>query len=190
MGILPSTKSKEPTQTTGKRSSRQMDFSSLPPLNPSGTVGFTNFRDTEVAAANKPRKKTNGAVNGGKQLLIADDSDEEDEDIKIDGPEELDDKDSNTLLSPEESRFRGELAEGLDRIKVCHALPFHIYQQITDPGTAQASEITRGRKPPPDTLWSRFSGAQCKVIPRYVQSVPRATLFWQQHVRWYLQFFR
>lgn len=119
MGILPSTKPKELPQTTGKRSSRGMDFSSLPPLKSGGTVGFTNFRDSHALAPNKSRKKSN-SINDGKQLLGGDDSDDDDDDeeVALKEPEEIDDKDPHNLLSPEESRFRGELADGLDRIKL------------------------------------------------------------------------
>lgn len=119
MGILSSGKGKEPTSATGKGSSRTMDFSKLPPLKSGGTVGFTNFRDNTEASsgANKARKKSNGSmkVNGD------DSDDDEDEDIKIKEEVDMDDKDESmkTLLSPEESEFRGQLAEGLNRIKVC-----------------------------------------------------------------------
>jgi len=126
MGILSSGKGKEPASATGKSSSsRAMDFSKLPPLKSGGTVGFTNFRDNTEASsgASKARKKSNGSMK-----INGDDSDDdEDEDTKIkEEAADMDDKDESmkTLLSPEESEFRGQLAEGLNRIKVCFFL-FH-----------------------------------------------------------------
>jgi len=117
MGILPSGKGKEPSPTTGKRASRQMDFSNLPPLRSTGTVGFTSFRDGESSGAKKSRKKSNGnmALAG-----TGDDSDDdEDEDVKLEEANTMDDdKEVNTLLSPEDSKFSGELVEGVNRIKV------------------------------------------------------------------------
>lgn len=120
MGILQSAKGKEPSPTTGKRASRLTDFSNLPPLKSTGTVGFTNFRDGEASGPKKSRKKTNGGTSaptsGG-----GDESDEdEDEDIKLDEADAMeDDNVLSKILSPEESKFSGELAEGVNRIKVC-----------------------------------------------------------------------
>jgi hypothetical protein len=49
---------------------------------------------------------------------MMEDSDEEDDDnelvVKM---EEVDDKDEKTLLSPEDAKYQGELADGVGRIK-------------------------------------------------------------------------
>ena len=51
--------------------------------------------------------------------VMAEDSEEEDDDVEIVGKmDELDDKDVKTMLSPEDARHQGELAEGVGRIKV------------------------------------------------------------------------
>ncbi|TVY54632.1 hypothetical protein LSUE1_G009896, partial [Lachnellula suecica] len=111
MGIL---KPKQPKGATGstKRRSTQLDFSNLAPLKSGGTVGFSSFRDTDgTTRRNKSRKKSNGSVGA-----MEEDSDEEDEDTEIVGKmEDVEDKDVKTLLSPEDAKFSGELADGLKR---------------------------------------------------------------------------
>jgi hypothetical protein len=58
---------------------------------------------------------------------MAEDSDEDDEDAEIVGKmEEVDDKDGKTLLSPDDAKYSGELADGVGRIKVSSSqLPEH-----------------------------------------------------------------
>lgn len=90
-----------------------MDFSNLGPLKAGGTVGFSTFRDqiTEASRRRKARKKSNGN--------IADDSDEEDDDSEsIGATEDTGDKDEEKKLSPEDTQFSGELADGVNRIRV------------------------------------------------------------------------
>lgn len=78
-----------------------------------GTVGFSAFRDQEAEAARrrKARKKSNGN--------IADDSDDDDDDSDIIKMDEADDKDDGTKPAPEDGKFPGELADGVNRIHVC-----------------------------------------------------------------------
>jgi hypothetical protein len=116
MGILASKQSKAAAGAT-KRSSAQLDFSNLAPLKPGGTVGFTSFRDIDPSSRrNKARKGSNGDVGAMEQ-----DSDEDEEDTEIAGKmEDVEDKDVKTLLSPEDAKFQGELADGVGRIKVSH----------------------------------------------------------------------
>ena len=116
MGILASKQSKTVASGT-KRSSTQLDFSNLAPLKPGGTVGFTSFRDGDPSSRhNKARKRSNGDVGA-----MEEDSDEDDEDVEIVGKmEDVEDKDVKTLLSPEDAKFQGELADGVGRIKVSH----------------------------------------------------------------------
>lgn len=94
-----------------------MDFSNLGPLKPGGTVGFSAFRDNEESSR---KAKTRKASNGS----ILEDSDDDDDDVDIVGKmEEVDDKDVKTMLSPEDAKYSGELAEGVGRIKVCVERP-------------------------------------------------------------------
>lgn len=94
------------------------DFSKLAPLKSGGTVGFSSFRDAEDApgGGSKQRKKSSGGISGAK----AEDSDDEDDDVQIAVKmEDIDDKDDESLIKPEDLQSTGELAEGVERIKVC-----------------------------------------------------------------------
>lgn len=115
MGILNAKQSKGAAAPT-KRRSTQLDFSSLAPLKKGGTVGFSSFRDNEPSARrNKSRKKSNGSIAGEGMA----DSDDDDEDVEIVSKmEDVEDKDVKTMLSPEDAKFSGELADGVGRIKV------------------------------------------------------------------------
>jgi hypothetical protein len=121
MGILDPTKQSKPTGISTRRRSAQLDFSNLPPLKSGGTVGFSAFRDNEFTSKkNKLRKRSNGGVGD----VMAEDSEEDDDDVEIVGKmDEIDDKDVKTMLSPEDARYQGELAEGVGRIKV-RLLPY------------------------------------------------------------------
>lgn len=122
MGILtPKTKA---TPTSSKRRSTQLDFSNLAPLKSGGTVGFSSFRDNDPSRRNKSKKKSNGSAPGA----MMEDSDEDDDDAEIVGKmEDVDDKDVKAMLSPEDAKYSGELADGVGRIKVslfCSKLKF------------------------------------------------------------------
>ncbi|UKZ49993.1 hypothetical protein TrVGV298_004248 [Trichoderma virens] len=98
------------------RGESQIDFSNLGPLKAGGTVGFSAFRDQEAdeARRRKARKKSNGNV--------ADDSDDDDEESEIIGKmEEVADKETNSKLAPEDAKFQGELADGVNRIHLKRA---------------------------------------------------------------------
>ncbi|RQM06133.1 hypothetical protein DH86_00003381 [Scytalidium sp. 3C] len=113
MGIIPSKQQKaQPT----KRRSTQVDFGNLAPLKSTGTVGFSAFRDpTSSSNGSKSKKKANG--NAGKG--VDEDSDEEEDGGELESKmEDVDDKEVNSLLSPEDARFQGELADGVGRIKL------------------------------------------------------------------------
>lgn len=118
MGILSSPKPQDkPATTTAKRRSVQTDFAKLKPLKPGGALGFSTFRD------NEQRSSSHGNVKGktkASDTFDAMDSDEEEDDEAVGKPEDADAQElSNNLLSPEDARRQGELAEGVKKIKVC-----------------------------------------------------------------------
>lgn len=114
MGILKSSKPDKRVSSTAKRRSVQTDFANLKPLKPGGALGFTTFRDTS-----DPRDKSKSKKNGNDDEM---ESDEEDE-VKLEGiikTEEVEGDDfKNSMLSPEDAKQQGELAEGVKKIKVC-----------------------------------------------------------------------
>jgi hypothetical protein len=112
MGILTSKSKANPSSS--KRRSTQLDFSNLAPLKPGGTVGFSSFRDNDPSRRNKSRKKSNGSAPGD----MMEDSEEDDDDVEIVGKmEDVEDKDVKAMLSPEDAKYSGELADGVGRIK-------------------------------------------------------------------------
>ncbi|PQE06489.1 beta-lactamase-type transpeptidase fold domain containing protein [Rutstroemia sp. NJR-2017a WRK4] len=115
MGILPNSKQQKPGNSATKRRSRQLDFSNLAPLKSGGTVGFSAFRDTNSSAKrSKTRKKSNGSSGN----MLEDSEDDDDDDNGAVKMEEADEKEVKTLLSPEDAKFQGELADGVGRIKL------------------------------------------------------------------------
>ena len=113
MGILkPSKTSDKPTATTAKRRSMQPDFTNLKPLKAGGTMGFSSFREVS-----DPREKPS-SKNGAGDAMESDD----DDDLEIDRVEKLAEPEGddfkNGLLSPEDAKRQGELAEGVKKIKV------------------------------------------------------------------------
>ena len=117
MGILPSSPKipEKVAASNGKRRSMQADFAKLKPLNPNGLMGFSKFRDPSE------RSETNGVKDKvGKKRSNDEDSDEDVEIskevvIKTEGD---DIHDASSLLSPEDARRQGELAEGVQKIRV------------------------------------------------------------------------
>lgn len=93
----------------------QADFAKLKPLNPNGLMGFSRFRDPN------DRSETNGVKKkAGKKRSNDEDSDEDVETakevlIKTEGD---DVQGANGMLSPEDARRQGELAEGVQKIRV------------------------------------------------------------------------
>lgn len=112
LGVIQSSKNNQTTPGSAKRRSGQIDFSNIGPLKAGGTVGFSTFRDQESEALRrrKARKKSNGN--------IADDSDDDDDDSETFVKMENDYKESEAKAAPEDNKFTGELADGVDRIHV------------------------------------------------------------------------
>lgn len=117
MGILPSSPkiAEKVAASNGQRRSMQADFAKLKPLNPNGLIGFSKFRDPNE------RSETNGVKDKvGKKRSNDEDSDEDLEVskevlIKTEGD---DVQEASSLLSPEDARRQGELAEGVQKIRV------------------------------------------------------------------------
>ncbi|XP_044719123.1 Beta-lactamase-type transpeptidase fold domain containing protein [Hirsutella rhossiliensis] len=118
IGVMQSSKNTQATPGSVKRRSGQLDFSSLGPLKAGGTVGFTAFRDqdsSDVVRRRKARKKSNGH--------IADDSEDEDDDVGeiVGRMEDLDDKVEDGKLTEDDPKFGGDLADGVNRIRLKRA---------------------------------------------------------------------
>ena len=113
MGILPSPKTNEKPAATAKRKSLPLDFANLKPLNPSGAMGFSNFRDNE----NDSPKNGNNRFAGRTTDDIDSDEEESISERHI-KEEDVDPQDSKVTLSPEDVKRQGELAEGVQKIKV------------------------------------------------------------------------
>ncbi|KAK6956762.1 hypothetical protein Daesc_002042 [Daldinia eschscholtzii] len=165
MGLIPGSKGDQKALGT-KRRSTQLDFSGLGPLKPTGTVGFSAFRDQEAEAAKrrKARRKSNGA-NGNLMDEDSDDDDDNDED-PLAKMVDSDDKDVKTHLAPEDARVTGELQAGIDRIRLKR-------QHSTEPDAAGASGsqkspsagLTGGESTPTD------STASNQAIPNSVANL-------------------
>lgn len=142
MGIMPPPKS-QTTSPALKRRSGQLDFSNLGPLKTSGTVGFSAFRDKDSQQPRRKKsRKSNGTAVSAAMDADSEDDDDDDESGKIlpnmEDLDNKDDKDDKTKLGPEDTKFTGELADGVNRIRVCapflyipyayhfRALPFYL----------------------------------------------------------------
>lgn len=115
MGILPTPKSQDkPTTAAAKRRSVKTDFANLKPLKPGGALGFSNFRDSETRS-----KSSNSKDKNIKKEFSDMDSDEEDDEKVVVKSEDIESQEaSNSMLSPEDARRQGELAEGVQKIRV------------------------------------------------------------------------
>ena len=87
----------------------QTDLESLKPLKPGGALGFTGIREEMT-----PKSK-NGKGKSFDDMESDDDDEGDDRSAAADADTE-DFKDS--LLSPEDAKKQGELAEGVKKIKV------------------------------------------------------------------------
>ena len=116
MGILAPKPSSKNTTGATKRRSTQVDFGTLKPLQQTGTVGYTSYRDNGPSKQGiKSRRISNGHAGGN---AMGEDSEEDEDDERGVKMEDADDKVFKTHLSPEDAKFQGELADGVGRIKV------------------------------------------------------------------------
>lgn len=116
MGIHPSSKAPSKTpEMAKKRTSIQDTVAGLKPLKPGGTMGFSGFRDPGAPSTPRGSAKANNPDD-------AMDSDE-DEDAGGKTPVRTEDVDtneaSNSMLSAEDARRQDEVAEGVQKIRVC-----------------------------------------------------------------------
>ena len=118
MGVIP-TPSKTQDKASipnGNRKSMDANFSKLKPLTgSSGLKTFTEMRD--------PSERLNGDKEKNSRKRRDVDSDEDvDVEAKADEGESL--KEANALLSPEDAQRQGELAEGVQKIRVRRCTAF------------------------------------------------------------------
>ncbi|RDA91259.1 hypothetical protein CP533_0658 [Ophiocordyceps camponoti-saundersi (nom. inval.)] len=129
---------------SAKRRSGQLDFSNLAPLKAGGTVGFTAFRDrdSDIVQRKKARKKSNGNI-----AVDSDDDDEDDEDgsFLLGRMEDVDNPDGDGKATQDDSKFGGELADGVNRIHLKRA---HSTEADNSGSTPEASQRT-GREESP-----------------------------------------
>ena len=93
----------------------QADFAKLKPLNPNGLSGFSKFRDPNE------RSETEGLKTKACKKRSNDEDSDEDVEIPKEVPiktEGDDVQEANGMLSPEDARRQGELAEGVQKIRV------------------------------------------------------------------------
>lgn len=119
MGILPTPQKaqEKAPPSNGQRRSMQADLSKLKPLDPNGLKGFSQFRDP----LERDRDNSNGQVSKHDRKRSNDMDSDDDVEIHDDPKlkiEEGENKDSTVMLSPEDARRQGELADGVQKIRV------------------------------------------------------------------------
>ena len=114
MGILnPSKAQDKDIPASARRKSLQPDFANIAPLKPGGTAGFVKFRDSDERSTKSKSKSKQGSESDM-------DSDEDKPFSIIGKAEDEEAKEGNSLLSPDDVRQQGELAEGVRQIKVSY----------------------------------------------------------------------
>lgn len=118
MGVMAPLKS-QTTSPALKRRSGQLDFSNLGPLKTSGTVGFSAFRDRDSQPARRKKSRKGNGTAGSTAMDADSEEDDDDDDGEILAKmEDLDSKDDKSKLGPEDVKYTGELADGVNRIRV------------------------------------------------------------------------
>ncbi|KAJ5167995.1 uncharacterized protein N7482_003589 [Penicillium canariense] len=135
MGILKDPKVQD--TPAAKRKSLQADFANLGPLKSGGTVGFLNFRDHDSGPKNKK-----GDDDGM-------DSDDDDTDNPILGKADDEEaKDDDRFLSPDDIKRQGELADGVERIRLKRQ---HSAEPVSSSGAESTDTPASGTTPPATT---------------------------------------
>ena len=164
MGILkPSRSTDKLGASSAKRRSIQADIANLKPLKPGGALGFSAFRDTDARSEVKASRKVSVTSNA----MDSDDDEEIDTEPKI--PETDTEEFKSNMLSPEDAKQQGELAEGVKKIKVS-LLPFHwlhvSFTAANESITAETSTFLRtSHRILPCSWGSQVSSGQ---VPYYV----------------------
>ncbi|KAJ4413609.1 hypothetical protein N0V82_008431 [Gnomoniopsis sp. IMI 355080] len=157
MGVIPSSKPAPVTAAAVKRRSGQLDLSNLGPLKTTGTVGFSAFRDQDAESAK--RRKSRNKSNGAPGAMDEDSDDDDDDEPEILGKmEDIDEKDVKSSNGPEDAKA-GELAEGVDRIRLKR-------QRSTDPDSSTPPDqksphlgaLPAADSPPVSTGFGGFGG--------------------------------
>lgn len=133
MGVMGPTKLQTASPGAMKRRSGQLDFSNLGPLKTSGTVGFSAFRDKDSQSTRRRKaRKSNGAAENSTMMADSDDDDDDDDSAEILGKmEDVDTKYDKSKLGPEDAKFSGELADGVNRIRVYRPGPLFLVSILT-----------------------------------------------------------
>ncbi|KAK0628927.1 hypothetical protein B0T17DRAFT_614778 [Bombardia bombarda] len=172
MGVMAPTKAPPATPASVKRRSGQLDFSNLGPLKTSGTVGFSTFRDGETQSARKKlRKKSIGGGAAMDEDSEEDDDDDEKDEILPKMDEDVDAKYDKSKLGPEDAKFTGELADGVNRIRLKRA-------HSADPDSAASSRKSpstgplSGEATPPEGINKPFLGSGLSSAAVFGKSLP------------------
>ncbi|OJD12501.1 hypothetical protein AJ78_06911 [Emergomyces pasteurianus Ep9510] len=146
MGILDTkSRDKDNKASVTRRISLQPDLASLAPLNRGGTAGFVKFRDNNNNESGLGKSRKKPRRGSGSDM---DDSDYDDDDNGsasiLHKAEEEEDKDViSSLLSPDDIRQQGELAEGVRQIKLKRQ---HSAEPITQSGNV-TSKTSKSNTP-------------------------------------------
>ncbi|KAF7544155.1 hypothetical protein G7046_g9843 [Stylonectria norvegica] len=172
IGVLQSSKNPQVTPGSAKRRSGQIDFSNLNPLKAGGTVGFSTFRDqgSEAARRRKARKKSNGNIAEDSD----DDDDDDDDDVILSKMEEADEKEVDAKVAPEDAKFQGELAEGVNRIRLKRA-------HSADPDGSLTPETSQGQvgvdtSAGQGSSTGQLLGSNLSALPSVITDVPPEAL--------------
>lgn len=142
MRIFPGSEA-EQTPASTKRKASGPDFSNLGPLNKFGTVGFSGYRDTgNTKRKTKPKSSDGDAMES--------DNDDDDDERVVDQDDADGKQENGGMLSPEDARKQGEIAEGVQNIKVSDDEISSIISDYSQDHSSNASAPpTLSRSPPP-----------------------------------------
>ncbi|KAL2258565.1 hypothetical protein VTK26DRAFT_8087 [Humicola hyalothermophila] len=150
MGIMPP--KQQASSPATKRRSGQLDFSNLGPLRTSGTVGFSTFRDKNNQPTRRRKsRKSNGALGSSAMDADSEDDDDDDDDNNelLSKMEDVDAKYDKSKLGPEDAKFTGELADGVNRIRLKRA-----HSADPDSASSPRKSPSAGASTPPERTGS------------------------------------
>ncbi|KAK3044761.1 hypothetical protein LTS18_000429, partial [Coniosporium uncinatum] len=144
MGILQAPSPEPQAPTTARRKSRQIDFSSLKPLESQGAKGIKNFAGYRDPAASTPVRRKSKQKDEDAMDSDADDEDETNVSKEVEDDVDIKQEDPN-LLSPDDARRQGELAEGVRKIKLKRQ---HSVEPVGGPSLSPAERKASGTSSP------------------------------------------